>query len=293
MAQRKRKIVDRTIDGLKKLVVAGDSNCSLDHPTQDTTKNWGTLAATALSLTHVDRGIAGSYQLPVGVSGNGEYFTSIALGTDIADAICLVFGGNDVRFLGTPEVVRDSYCRRCDAILSKDIPVFVGLVSPFFSPEPAATAALARRLNDLLRKTFPSRMVLDFETGFLGPRTVTAIATGTEICTAVAHGFATGDGPVNWSSSVLPTTSPSITITTNYWVRREAADTFTLYDTQAHANAGGATGRLDFTGTGTAPHAVGMYTMTSGVIAEGGVHLNVAGHQKRKDVAVALITPRL
>lgn len=76
----------------------------------------------------------------------------------------------------------------------------------------------------------------------------TGIDTDTEILTSVAHGFSDGDCVNATTSDTLPT---GISVDTAYYVHVESDDTFTLYDTRAHAVAGGATGLVNITAAGT------------------------------------------
>jgi hypothetical protein len=82
---------------------------------------------------------------------------------------------------------------------------------------------------------------------------IDSIATATEVLTmASAHGWQTGQ-PVQFSTiGTAPTSSPQVAAGTVYYARREGASTLTLYDTAAHAYAGGATGRIDFAAAGSA-----------------------------------------
>ena len=50
---------------------------------------------------------------------------------------------------------------------------------------------------------------------------------------------------------LLPVTSPPIDSSTEFWLRRLTNNTAQVYDTEAHANAGGATGKVTITAFGT------------------------------------------
>jgi len=67
--------------------------------------------------------------------------------------------------------------------------------------------------------------------------TVFTAANATEIFTAVAHGFVTGDGPVQVSNAggALPA---GLTAATDYWIIRVTANTFKLATSLANALAG-------------------------------------------------------
>src|SRR5678815_4785658 len=66
--------------------------------------------------------------------------------------------------------------------------------------------------------------------------TVFTAANATETFTATAHGFQTGDGPVQVSTTgALPA---GLLVATDYWVIRLTADTFKLATSSANALAG-------------------------------------------------------
>jgi hypothetical protein len=94
----------------------------------------------------------------------------------------------------------------------------------------------------------------------------TDINADTDVVTVTAHGFSTGDCVNVATSDTLPT---GISANTAYYVRKGTDNTFTLYDTRAHAVAGGATGLVNITAVGT-----GDQTFTS-VTAIGQHYLGV------------------
>ena len=94
----------------------------------------------------------------------------------------------------------------------------------------------------------------------------TDINTTSNVISVDAHGFTTGDCVNVTTSDALPT---GISADTAYYVRVADVDSFTLYDTRAHAVAGGATGLIDITAAGT-----GNQTFTS-VTAIGQHYLGV------------------
>jgi hypothetical protein len=94
----------------------------------------------------------------------------------------------------------------------------------------------------------------------------TDINADTDVVTVTAHGFSTGDCVNVSTSDTLPT---GISANTAYYVRKGTDNTFTLYDTRAHAVAGGATGLVNITAVGT-----GDQTFTS-VTAIGQHYLGV------------------
>ena len=61
----------------------------------------------------------------------------------------------------------------------------------------------------------------------------------------------TGTGFYFGTDYLLPITSPPIDTETEFWLRKLTNDTAQVYDTQAHANAGGATGKITITSFGT------------------------------------------
>lgn len=90
------------------------------------------------------------------------------------------------------------------------------------------------------------------------PLSVVADATA-DTLTAVAHGYLSGQ-PVQVSGTTLPT---GVTAGTTYYANAATVDTIKLYDTQAHAVAGGATGLVDITAVGAGVILVG--TTVAGV----------------------------
>lgn len=76
-------------------------------------------------------------------------------------------------------------------------------------------------------------------------------AATTDICTAVAHGLNTGDGPFQLTTSgVLPT---GLSLATDYWVIKLTADTFKFATNLANAMAGIA---VDISGVGSGLHNI-------------------------------------
>lgn len=90
--------------------------------------------------------------------------------------------------------------------------------------------------------------------------TFTAVAA-TDIATATGHKLRTGM-PVQVSNTGggLPA---GLSAATTYWVNVIDVNTFYFYDTQAHAIAGGSTGRIDITTAGTGTQTV-TTTATAG-----------------------------
>lgn len=115
---------------------------------------------------------------------------------------------------------------------------------PEFTVDVSAAGATAPTAMQL-HAAFP-------EAGTIADFTFTAAAT--DICTAVAHGLITGDGPVRASNSggALPA---GLAVDTDYWIIAIAgsADTFKLAASRADAFAGTA---VNITGAGTGTHTL-------------------------------------
>lgn len=79
----------------------------------------------------------------------------------------------------------------------------------------------------------------------------TAVNADTDTITKTAHGFSTGDCVNVSTSTTLPT---GISADTGYYVNRVSSSAFKLYDTRAHAVAGGATGLVNITAAGAGNH---------------------------------------
>lgn len=76
----------------------------------------------------------------------------------------------------------------------------------------------------------------------------TGIDTGTDTVTYTGHGLVTAQA-VQYNNGG-GTSATGLTSGTTYYARVANANSFTLYDTAAHATAGGATGLVDISGTG-------------------------------------------
>lgn len=92
--------------------------------------------------------------------------------------------------------------------------------------------------------------------------TQTFTAATTDICTATAHGFETGDRVRVSSTTTLPA---GLAAATTYYVIKLTADTFKLAATDALATAGTA---VDVTDTGTGTHSVVGYENVTGIFFE-------------------------
>jgi hypothetical protein len=100
---------------------------------------------------------------------------------------------------------------------------------------------------------FPKLAIGEYDVADSISKTVasTAVSADNDTITATAHGFATGDCVNVTTSTTLPT---GISADTAYYVNRVDAATFKLYDTRAHAVAGGATGLVNITAAGAGNH---------------------------------------
>ena len=96
------------------------------------------------------------------------------------------------------------------------------------------------------------------------PAAVTFTAAVTDICTAVAHSYATGLRVAATTTGTLPAGLSA----TNYWIIKIDADTFKLASSAANALAGTA---VDITGTGT-----GVHTLTPAAITGGSYKVQVS-----------------
>lgn len=75
-----------------------------------------------------------------------------------------------------------------------------------------------------------------------------------DLCSvSVGHGIATGAAVTVSSTGTLPA---GLSAATTYYLHQDSYSTFTLYDTLANAQAGGATGRLNITSAGTGTHTL-------------------------------------
>lgn len=118
------------------------------------------------------------------------------------------------------------------------------LVTVTFTPVGTWTAAQLAVLYPFL-----SARVGDFNTPI---RTVTAVTTGagTSTLTSTGHGQITGTG-IRFGAQVGVALPTGITPNVTYFINANDANTLALYDTEAHALAGGGTGQVDITAAGT------------------------------------------
>jgi hypothetical protein len=86
--------------------------------------------------------------------------------------------------------------------------------------------------------------------------TITMTIANPCVVTWTAHGLTTATPILFTTTGALPT---GITASTYYYIRVIDANTFNLYDTAAHATAGGATGRITTTGTQSGVHTASIY----------------------------------
>lgn len=112
-----------------------------------------------------------------------------------------------------------------------------------------------------------------------------AVSTSTDTITYTGHGM--NDGEALKYVKVGTTAIAGLTTDATYYAHVTGADTFKLYDTQAHALAAGATGLMDLTGTGNnaqyfelsgSTQATARAALGSG---PGGTHVTHAGWVRR------------
>jgi len=103
--------------------------------------------------------------------------------------------------------------------------------------------------------------VIDTTTFYLHPSAedsvnpeFTADDTTDVVTTGASHSLVTGDSVSFWSEGTLPAGLSAGVI---YYVNVTGAATFKAYDTSVHAIAGGATGLVNITDTGTGTHYLG------------------------------------
>ncbi len=92
----------------------------------------------------------------------------------------------------------------------------------------------------------PAPTSKEFETADLALDTITVIG---------GHGLATGTAVTLTTTNTLPA---GLSLATTYYVRAESFTLATLYTSEAYAIAGGATGRVNITGTGTGTHTMNI-----------------------------------
>lgn len=84
-------------------------------------------------------------------------------------------------------------------------------------------------------------------------KTVTMTIASPCVVTLTNHGLRAGTGVVFSTTGALPT---GITAGTTYYAKSTGANTFNLYDTEANAIAGGATGRVNTSGSQSGTHTI-------------------------------------
>ena len=86
--------------------------------------------------------------------------------------------------------------------------------------------------------------------------TVTITIASPGVVTYTGHGLTNGDAIAFATTGALPT---GLTEGTTYFARSTGVNTLNLYDTAAHAIAGGATGRVDTSGTQSGVHTASNF----------------------------------
>lgn len=117
--------------------------------------------------------------------------------------------------------------------------------------------------------------------------TQTFTAATTDICTATAHGYFTGDRVrLTNSGGALPA---GLAAATDYYVIKLTADTFKLATTDALATAGTA---VDVTGTGSGTHSIVGYENVSGLFFNSeAIALYTGIPSRSNDIAASLGIP--
>ncbi len=119
----------------------------------------------------------------------------------------------------------------------------------------SASAGHAIRITSAGTYTFVGNIFNSFGPAKRSFNTGTGVNSGTEVITLDdAHGYSSGD-PAYYQKQG-GTQAIGLTDGNLYYVRNESSTTITLYDTAAHAIAGGATGRADLTSGGSETHYI-------------------------------------
>jgi hypothetical protein len=107
-------------------------------------------------------------------------------------------------------------------------------------------------------------------------KTATMTIANPCVVTLTTHGLRDGTGVVFTTTGALPT---GVTSGTTYYSRSTAANTFNLYDTSAHAIAGGTTGRVTTSGSQSGTHTIkGAYW--NGLTADQKLRYGTAGSER-------------
>jgi hypothetical protein len=118
-------------------------------------------------------------------------------------------------------------------------------------------------------------------------RTITTahVSTSTEVFTYTGHGLTTGDR-IRYNNAG-GTTATGLTSGTTYYANVINADTFYAYDTKAHAVAGGATGKINVSGTGNNNQFFDLLDQTTATVqaalgsGDGGTQVTHSGWVRR------------
>lgn len=114
-------------------------------------------------------------------------------------------------------------------------------------------------------------------------KTVTISNATPAVVTLTNHGLRDGTGVVFSTTGSLPT---GVTAGTTYYAKSTASNTFNLYDTSAHAIAGGSTGRVNTSSAGSGTHtAKSAYFL--GLSAAALLRYGSAGSERAYDGIVA------
>jgi hypothetical protein len=119
-------------------------------------------------------------------------------------------------------------------------------------------------------------------------KTATMTIASPCVVTINSHGLRPGMGVIFSTTGALPT---GVTAGTTYYVGNLAANTFNLYDTEANGITGGATGRVNTSGTQSGTHtATGAYW--SGLTVDQKARYGTAGSERAYDSLGAWNTGR-
>lgn len=120
-------------------------------------------------------------------------------------------------------------------------------------------------------------------------KTATMTIASPCVVTLTNHGLRNGTGVVFTTSGALPT---GVTSGTTYYARWTAANTFNLYDTSAHAIAGGATGRVVTTGTQSGTHTIKSDYWVNTLDSTAKLRYGSVGSERAYDSLSAWVTAR-
>lgn len=246
-----------SISGLVTNIVIDDPGQDYQFPPRVTISGGGGAGATATatlttsfitSYTVLSGG--SNYLYPpaisiVGGGGTGAVATAVVQGGAVVSVLVVAEGTG---YAGVPNVN-----------LVSSTGAFVQFTSTGTLPAPLVQGTTYRAEAPLSANGF-TVVNADFS-----PINITSLGSGT-LYVVISRSFGvafTNDWTGDFSSTptgteiyfgtdyLLPVTSPPIDSSTPFWIRRLTNETAQIYDTEAHANAGGATGKITITAFGT------------------------------------------